>query len=89
MRLYPFLLPLVLAFLPYGHSENRSRELPRTRKKGGRVRGVVTGGNSGIGLAPLPASSRPMALTWSSSGEAVRHSFRWPRSWWRDTVRRR
>ncbi len=36
----PFLLPLVLAFLLWGHSENRPRKLPRIRKKDGVVRGV-------------------------------------------------
>src|SRR5260370_13788223 len=35
-----FLLPLVLPFLPYGHSENCSLKLPRIRYKYGRVRGV-------------------------------------------------
>ena len=34
------LLPLVLAFLLSGHSENRSRKLPNNRKKDGFVRGV-------------------------------------------------
>src|SRR5204863_8824006 len=35
-----FLVPLVLPFLPNGHSENCSLKLPRIRQKCGRVRGV-------------------------------------------------
>ena len=39
-RVCLFLLPPVLPFLPYGHSEDRSRKFARSGKKDGVVRGV-------------------------------------------------